>query len=806
MYKFTEKAEKAIKLAKEIAKDFKHNYIGTEHILLGLMKEDTGVAYKVLTIQGITAQMISDKIEEMFGVGVENEVKMIGFTPRAKRILEVAFHEAKGHKQEYIGTEHILLAIMREPDCIAVRLLVEMGVDMQRLYNEIVKRVSDDNKEGFEVTKRNTRSNLTPTLNQFGRDLTELVEQGKVDPVIGRVEEIDRVIQILSRRTKNNPCLIGEPGVGKTAIAEGLAHKIVDGDIPEILKDKRVVTLDLSSVVAGAKYRGEFEERIKKALGEVTKAGNVILFIDELHTIVGAGAAEGAIDAANILKPLLARGEIQLIGATTLDEYKKHIEKDSALERRFQPIIVEEPSEDDAISILFGLKDMYEAHHGVKITDNAVRAAVKLSKRYINDRSLPDKAIDLMDEAASKLRLLSFTEPENIKAIEEKVKKLYEEKNSAIINQDFEGAAKIRDKELKQRAKLEKAKLEWQKKSELTENVVDEEQIAEIVSKWTGIPVTRLAEEETERLKNMETQLKKRVIGQDEAISAISKAIKRSRVGIQDPKRPIGSFLFLGPTGVGKTELCKALAEVLFGDENAILRIDMSEYMEKHSVSKLVGSPPGYVGYDEGGQLTDKVRRRPYAVVLFDEIEKAHEDVFNILLQILEDGRLTDSQGRTTNFNNTIIIMTSNVGARTISDGKKLGFDKGDEKVNGYKDIKKNVMDELKRTFRPEFLNRIDDIIVFHQLNEENIKSIVEIMINKLVERLKTRDIVLNVGDDVKEFIAKKGFDLTYGARPLRRAIQNQIEDTVAEAFLNGDIKSGKPVRLSIKDDKVIVG
>ena len=806
MYKFTEKAEKAIKLAKEIAKEFKHNYIGTEHILLGLMKEDSGVAYKVLTLYGITEQMISDKIEEMFGIGVENEVKMIGFTPRAKRILEVAFHEARGHKQEYIGTEHILLAIMREPDCIAVRLLVEMGVDMQRLYNEIVKRVSDDNKEGFEVTKRNTRSNLTPTLNQFGRDITELVEQGKVDPVIGRVEEIDRVIQILSRRTKNNPCLIGEPGVGKTAIAEGLAHKIVAGDIPEILKDKRVVTLDLSSVVAGAKYRGEFEERIKKALAEVTKAGNVILFIDELHTIVGAGAAEGAIDAANILKPLLARGEIQLIGATTLDEYKKHIEKDAALERRFQPIIVEEPSVDDAISILFGLKDMYEAHHGVKITDNAVRAAVKLSKRYINDRSLPDKAIDLMDEAASKLRLLSFTEPENIKAIEEKVKKLYEEKNSAIINQDFEGAAKIRDKELKQRAKLEKAKLEWQKKSELTENIVDEEQIAEIVSKWTGIPVTRLAEEETQRLKNMETQLKKRVIGQDEAISAVSKAIKRSRVGIQDPKRPIGSFLFLGPTGVGKTELCKALAEVLFGDENAILRIDMSEYMEKHSVSKLVGSPPGYVGYDEGGQLTDKVRRRPYAVVLFDEIEKAHEDVFNILLQILEDGRLTDSQGRTTNFNNTIIIMTSNVGARIISDGKKLGFTKGDEKESSYKDIKKNVMDELKRTFRPEFLNRIDDIIVFHQLSEENIKEIVGIMINKLVERLKTKDIILEIGDDVKEFIAKKGFDLTYGARPLRRAIQNQIEDTVAEAFLNGDIKSGKAVKLSVKEDKVIVG
>lgn len=805
MYKFTEKAEKVIKLSKEIAKDFKHNYVGTEHILLGLLKEETGVAAKVLFLQGVSEKMVVNKIEDMFGRGVENEIKMIGFTPRAKRILEIAFHEARGHKQEYIGTEHILLAIMREPDSIAVRLLVELGVDMQRLYNEIVKRVNEDNKDGFEIVKRNTRSNLTPTLNQFGRDLTDLVEQGKVDPVIGRIQEIDRVIQILSRRTKNNPCLIGEPGVGKTAIAEGLAHKIVSGDVPELLKDKRVVTLDLSSVVAGAKYRGEFEERIKKALGEVSKAGNVILFIDEIHTIVGAGAAEGAIDAANILKPLLARGEIQLVGATTLDEYKKHIEKDSALERRFQPIIVEEPSVEDAISILFGLKDMYEAHHGVKITDEAIKASVKLSKRYINDRALPDKAIDLMDEAASKLRLLSFTEPENIKVLEDKVRKLYEEKNSAIISQDFEGAAKIRDKEMKQRAKLDKAKREWQKKSENSENVVDEEQIAEVVSKWTGIPVTRLAEEETERLRNMENQLKKRVIGQDEAINSVSRAIKRSRVGIQDPKRPIGSFLFLGPTGVGKTELSKALAEVLFGDENAILRIDMSEYMEKHSVSKLVGSPPGYVGYDEGGQLTDKVRRKPYAVILFDEIEKAHEDVFNILLQILEDGRLTDSQGRVTNFNNTIIIMTSNVGARTISDGKKLGFDKGDSRETGYKDIKKNVMDELKRTFRPEFLNRIDDIIVFHQLTEDNIKVIVEIMINRLTDRLKVKDILLEISDDVKDFVVKKGFDLTYGARPLRRAIQNHIEDTVAEAFLNDEIKTGKLVKLVVKDDKVVV-
>ncbi len=803
MYKFTEKAERVIKLSKNAAKELGHNYVGTEHFLVGLMMEDTGVAYKVLFLQGVSKDSIMEKIEELIGRGIEDN-KMLGFTPRAKRVLELAFHEARGHNQEYIGTEHILLAIMREPDCIGIRVLVELGVDMQKLYNEVLKRVSEDgSNESFKVTKRNTGSNLTPTLNQFGRDLTELAEQGKIDPVIGRTEEIDRVIQILSRRTKNNPCLIGEPGVGKTAVAEGLAHKIVSGDVPEILKDRRVVTLDLSSVVAGAKYRGEFEERLKKALNEVTKVGNVILFIDELHTIVGAGAAEGAIDAANILKPLLARGEIQLIGATTLDEYKKHIEKDSALERRFQPIIIEEPNEEDAVNILLGLKDRYEAHHGVKITDDAIKMAVRLSKRYINDRALPDKAIDLMDEAASKLRLLSFTEPENIKILEEKVKKLAEEKNSAIISQDFETAAEIRDKELKQRAKLDKAKKDWQKKSELQDSTVDEEQIAEIVAKWTGIPVTRLAEEETEKLKNMESSLKKRVIGQDEAISSVSKAIKRSRVGIQDPKRPIGSFLFLGPTGVGKTELCKALAEVLFGDENSMIRIDMSEYMEKHSVSKLVGSPPGYVGYEEGGQLTDKVRRKPYSVILFDEIEKAHEDVFNILLQILEDGRLTDSQGRVTNFNNTIIIMTSNVGARAISDGKKLGFSKGEDEVTGYKDIKKNVMEELKRTFRPEFLNRVDDIIVFHQLTQENVKEIVDIMISNLSKRLEAKEIYIEISDDVKNFIVKKGFDVTYGARPLRRAIQNEIEDFIAEAFLDGKIKPGKTVRLVLNGEKV---
>jgi len=805
MYKFTQKAEKSIKLSKNAARELKHNYVGTEHLLVGLIEEDSGVAYKVLFREGVTKDLIMEKIDDLIGMGIEDN-SMLGFTPRAKRVLELAFHEARGHNQEFIGTEHILLAIMKEPDCIGVRVLVELGVDMQRLYNEVLKRVSEEkSNEIFEVNKRNTRAKETPTLNQFGRDLTELVENGKIDPVIGRIEEIDRVIQILTRRTKNNPCLIGEPGVGKTAVVEGLAHKIISGDIPEILKDKRVVSLDLSSVVAGAKYRGEFEERIKKALAEVIKVQNVILFIDELHTIVGAGAAEGAIDAANILKPLLARGEIQLIGATTINEYKKHIEKDAALERRFQPITVSEPSEEDAINILMGLKDRYEAHHNVKITDEAIKAAVKLSKRYINDRTLPDKAIDLMDEAASKLRLLSFTEPENIKALEDKVKRLNDEKNSAIINQNFELAAEIRDKELKQRNKLDKAKKDWQKKSELNANVVDEEQIAEIVAKWTGIPVTKLAEEETVRLKNMEELIKKRVIGQDEAIVSVSRAIKRSRVGIQDPKRPIGSFLFLGPTGVGKTELSKALAEVLFGDENAMIRIDMSEYMEKHSVSKLVGSPPGYVGYEEGGQLTDKVRRKPYTVLLLDEIEKAHEDVFNILLQILEDGRLTDSQGRVTNFNNTIIIMTSNVGARTISDGKKLGFSKGEEKETSYKDIKKNVMEEIKRAFRPEFLNRIDDIIVFHQLDKENIKNIVDIMINNLVSRLETKEFYIDVSDEVKEFIAKKGFDITYGARPLRRAIQNEIEDVVAEAFLNGDIKPGKTAKLVLKNEKVVV-
>jgi ATP-dependent Clp protease ATP-binding subunit ClpC len=628
---------------------------------------------------------------------------------------------------------------------------------------------------------------------------------GKIDPVIGRDEEIERVIQILSRRTKNNPCLIGEPGVGKTAIAEGLAYKIVEGNVPELLKDKRVVAMDLSSMVAGAKYRGEFEDRIKKALEEIRKVGNVIIFIDELHTIVGAGAAEGAMDAANILKPLLSRGEIQLIGATTLDEYKKNIEKDTALERRFQPIDIGEPSVNDAIEILKGVRDRYEAHHKVKITDEAIDSAVKLSSRYINDRFLPDKAIDLMDEAASKLRLKTFTEPKNIKEIDDKIKKLNDEKEALVKSQDFEKAAVLRDELTKLNKDFDTLKEDWQKKQQLNECIVQEEDVAEIVAKWTGIPVTRLEEEETEKLKNMEKIIKNRVIGQEEAIDAVSKAIKRGRVGIKDPKRPIGSFLFLGPTGVGKTELSKALAEVLFDNESAMIRIDMSEYMEKHTVSKLVGSPPGYVGYEEGGQLTDKIRRKPYSVVLFDEIEKAHPDVFNILLQIMEDGRLTDSKGRLVNFNNAVIIMTSNIGARLISENKKLGFTLGENEQQEYKDIKANVMEEVKKTFRPEFLNRIDDIIVFHQLTKENIEQIAGIMLEKLAKRLEENGIKIKVDDAVKELVSKKGFDITYGARPLRRAIQTMIEDKIAEEILEGKIKKEAPVELSVKEEEIII-
>ena len=805
MYKFTEKAEKVIKISEDVAKEFGHNYIGTEHLLVALLREGTGVAYKILDSFGVTEDLLLEKIEELIGFGIVENNQMLGLTPRAKRVLETAFNESKNASYDFIGTEHILLAILKENDSIAVRLLVELNFDLQRLYMDLTKRIGEaSGRVKNESFVRKNKSSSTPVLNQFGRDLTDLAVEGKIDPVIGRNDEIERVIQILSRRTKNNPCLIGEPGVGKTAIVEGLAHRIIEADVPEMLLEKRVVVLDLSSMVAGAKYRGEFEERIKKALEEVRKVGNVILFIDELHTIVGAGAAEGAIDAASILKPLLARGEIQLIGATTVDEYKKHIEKDTALERRFQSIYIKEPTVDEAINILKGVRDKYEAHHKVKITDEAIVAAVKLSDRYISDRFLPDKAIDLVDEAASKIRLKSFTVPKSVKELEEKIKKLNEEKSIAVKTQEFEKAASLRDEIAKYEGQLEKHKKDWHKKTETNEIVVGEDEIAEIVSKWSGIPVTKLARVETDKLKHLEEELHKRVVGQDEAVEAVSRAIRRSRVGIKDPKRPIGSFLFLGPTGVGKTELCKALAEVLFDDEKAMIRIDMSEYMEKHTVSKLVGSPPGYVGYEEGGQLTDKVRRKPYSVVLFDEIDKAHPDVFNILLQIMEDGRLTDSQGRVVNFNNAVIIMTSNVGARLISENKKLGFVQNDTKQD-YKDIKANVMDEVKKTFRPEFLNRIDEIIVFHQLTEENVKEIAEIMISNLTNRLKENGIKIKVDEGAKALVAKKGFDVTYGARPLRRAIQTMIEDKIAESMLDSEEKKSKTLKITTNEDEIVV-
>ncbi|MCX7921079.1 MAG: ATP-dependent Clp protease ATP-binding subunit [Clostridia bacterium] len=805
--RFTEKAEKAIAFSQESAMRLGHNYVGTEHLLLGLVKEGSGVAARVLQSQGVTEDKILKEIEDLIGKGEETGEQPLGFTPRTKRVLELAFREARRLGQNYIGTEHLLLGIMKEGESVAVRILMDLGVDPQKLFGEIVRMLNEEAPGATGAPKSNPSYSSTPTLNQFGRDLTEMAREGKFDPVIGRDKEIERVIQILSRRTKNNPCLIGEPGVGKTAIAEGLAQKIVEGNIPEILNDKRVVTLDLSSMIAGAKYRGEFEERLKKAMDEIRKAGNIILFIDEMHTIIGAGAAEGAIDASNILKPSLARGEIQVIGATTREEYRKHVEKDAALERRFQPITVGEPTIEEAIEILKGVRDKYEAHHRVKITDEALESAVRLSDRYISDRFLPDKAIDLIDEAASRVRLKTFTAPPDLKKLEEQVESLRKDKEDAIRCQEFEKAAKIRDEEQKFKNELDKAKNEWNQRNQTKTDTVGEDEIADIVASWTGIPVKRLAEEESERLMKMEEVLHMRVIGQDEAVKAISRAIRRGRVGLKDPKRPVGSFIFMGPTGVGKTELSKAVAESLFGDENAMIRIDMSEYMEKHSVSRLVGSPPGYVGYEEGGQLTEKVRRKPYSVLLFDEIEKAHPDVFNILLQILDDGRLTDAQGRAVDFRNTVIIMTSNVGARLITEpAKRLGFAAAaDEKAKTYEDMKSNVMGELKRTFRPEFLNRIDEIIVFHPLDKEHIKQIVGLMIDSLAKRLKQTDISLEVADSAKEYLADKGFDQVYGARPLRRAIQSMVEDRLAEEMLEGKVKSGDKVLIEFNGENIVV-
>ncbi len=801
--RFTEKAEKAINLSQEAAMQLGHSYVGTEHLLVGLLREGTGVAARVMHGQGVTEEKVLKEIDELIGRGDNDSKQPLDFTPRTKRVLEIGLIEARRLGHSYIGTEHLLLGIMKEGESVAVRILADLGVDPQKMFNDLVKLLTEDAPVASGEPKSTSSQTNTPTLNQFGRDLTDMAREAKFDPIVGRDKEIERVIQILSRRTKNNPCLIGEPGVGKTAIAEGLAQKIVEGNIPEMLKDKRVFTLDLSSMVAGAKYRGEFEERMKKAMEEVRKAGNVILFIDEMHTIIGAGAAEGAIDASNILKPALARGEIQMIGATTLNEYRKHIEKDAALERRFQPITVGEPSQEETIEILKGIRDKYEAHHRVKITDGALEAATKFSARYITDRYLPDKAIDLIDEAASKVRLKAFTAPPDVKQMEDQLEKLAKEKEDAIRSQEFEKAAGIRDKEQNLKAEHEKIKGDWYQKNQTRTDIVTEDEIADIVASWTGIPVKRLAEEESERLMKMENVLHERVVGQDEAVKAVAKAIRRGRVGLKDPKRPIGSFIFLGPTGVGKTELSKALAEALFGNEDAMIRIDMSEYMEKFAVSRMVGSPPGYVGYDEGGQLTEKVRRKPYSVLLFDEIEKAHPDVFNILLQILEDGRLTDSQGRVVDFRNTVIIMTSNVGGRMITEPKRLGFVVGENAAKDYEGMKSDVMGELKKTFRPEFLNRVDDIIVFHPLNEENIRSIVGIMLEVLMKRLGQNSITLEISDEAKGFLARKGFDPTFGARPLRRSIQSMIEDKLAEEMLEGKVKAGDIVSVELSEDKL---
>ncbi len=812
---FTEKANKALNLAVQSAEQFGHSYVGTEHVLLGLLQEGSGVAYAALTSCGVTADSISQRVQANEIGGAPTHLTADAFTPRTKRVLRSAVAVAARVGSSYVGTEHLLIALVSDSDSYAVGFLNEAGVSMQALVQAIQNRLGGKSNpnggfqnggfqnggypnEGFDPNGNPQEGGSA--LDKFGRDLTKAAKNGEIDPVIGREKEIERVIQILSRRTKNNPVLIGEPGVGKTAVAEGLALEISKGNVPEILRDKRVVSLDLTGMVAGAKYRGDFEERIKAAIDEVKSSGNTILFIDELHTIIGAGAAEGSADAANILKPSLARGDFQVIGATTLNEYRKYIEKDAALERRFQPVKVGEPTQEQAVEILKGLRDSYEAHHKVKITDEAIEAAVKLSSRYIADRYLPDKAIDLIDEGASKVRLAAMTSPDNVKDLEDKVKNLENEKASAVNEQDFERAAKLRDEQKRVQAELDEAKKSWQERREDKCGEVDAEIIAKIVSDWTGIPVVQLTKEESDRLLHMEEVLHERVVGQNEAVTAVAKAIRRGRVGLKDPKRPVGSFIFLGPTGVGKTELCKALAQAMFGDENAMLRLDMSEYMEKHTVSKLIGSPPGYVGFDEGGQLTEKVRRKPYSVVLFDEIEKAHPDVFNMLLQILEDGRLTDSQGRTVDFKNTVIIMTSNVGARMITDKQKsLGFAQ-EEKAQKQEDIRSLVMGELKKVFRPEFLNRVDDIIVFNKLTQDEIKQIAGKMLETLSKRLAAMDITITFTDAAITAIADKGFDDSYGARPLRRAIQSEIEDVLSEKLLDGEIKATSAVTCDYRD------
>ncbi len=794
---FTEKANRALNLAIESAQSMGHTYIGSEHILLGLCKENSGVAYAALSDSGVTADKLEQLIINGSGQGGATALTPDDFTPRTKRVMQTAVMYSARTGSGYVGTEHLLIALLSDADSYAIRYLRELGVTPRSIADRMTARFEGEDQGGYNAQQgaQAQPDGDSKTLDSFSRDLTKAAKNGEIDPVIGRDEEIKRIIQILSRRTKNNPCLIGEPGVGKTAIAEGLALKIANGEVPEHLRDKRVVALDLTGMVAGTKYRGDFEDRIKNAIDEVKKSKNIILFIDELHTIIGAGAAEGSADAANILKPSLARGDFQVIGATTLEEYRKHIEKDAALERRFQPVKVGEPSEEDAIEILKGLRDRYEAHHKVKISDEAIEAAVKLSTRYIADRYLPDKAIDLIDEAASKVRLSALTYPNEIKELEAELETLESEKTAAISEQDFERAAQLRDEQKNITSQLDKAKQSWQESSKESHDEVGSEDIAAIVSSWTKIPVVELTREESDRLLNMEKILHERVVGQDEAVSAVSRAIRRGRVGIKDPKRPIGSFIFLGPTGVGKTELCKALAQAMFGDENAMLRLDMSEYMEKHTVSRLVGSPPGYVGYDEGGQLTEAVRRKPYSVVLFDEIEKAHPDVFNMLLQILEDGRLTDSQGRTVDFKNTIIIMTSNVGARRIVDKQTaFGFKDGDSPEEKNVNVRDLVMSELRQVFRPEFLNRVDDIIVFNKLTQGEIKEIAGKMLDTLAKRLDSLGVKISFTDKAVEKISDEGFDDTYGARPLRRAITSNIEDKLSERMLEADFDSSKPI------------
>lgn len=797
---FTQKANDVLNLAIKAAENFGHTYIGSEHILIGVLKENTSYGAELLTEKGVTLDKVEELIKESTGIGNPTALSPNDFTPTAKRVLEVSFQLARGMRNSFVGTEHLLLALLREGDSGAVKLLNACGVDAESFTEELVNDLAKPEAEFRGAKNGRKGKSSTPTLDEFGTDLTEKARNGGIDPVIGREKEIERVIQILSRRTKNNPCLIGEPGVGKTAIAEGLALKIVKDEVPELLTGKKIVALDLTSMVAGTKYRGDFEERIKKAMDEVKNAKNVILFIDEVHTLIGAGAAEGAVDAANILKPALARGEIQVIGATTIDEYRKNIEKDAALERRFQSVMVGEPSEEEAVEILKGLRDKYEAHHKVKISDEAIENAVKMSARYIADRFLPDKAIDLIDEAASRVRLKAFTAPPNLKSMEQEIKRLQQEKASAVKSQDFENAAKIRDKEKELQTLLDEEKEKWKNRSGKDIKEVTTEDIANVVSSWSGIPVTQLTEEESERLLNMEKILHERIVGQDKAVSAVAKAIRRGRVGIKNPNRPLGSFIFLGPTGVGKTELCKSLAEAMFGSEDAIIKLDMSEYMEKHTVSKLIGSPPGYVGFEEGGQLTEKIRRKPYSVVLFDEIEKAHPDVFNMLLQILEDGVLTDSKGRKVSFKNAVIIMTSNVGASKITNNKTaLGFGEGgDENRN----IEELVMEDLKRTFKPEFLNRIDEIIVFNRLEKDDIKEIAKRMLKTLTKRLAEMDIALSFTDEAISAIADAGFDNVYGARPLRRAIQQKIEDPLSELMLEKQVVSGGDYVADFKDGK----